>query len=414
MQPGPVADSSRPLRVALVTHSYFEEDPRLRRQAEALTAAGFRLDVIALRRPGDAEEGELDRAHVVRLPVRRHQGAGIASYLAEYSAFLVRAMVTLVRRHRHRRYDVVSIASPPDPLVFAALPLRLAGVPVILDLHEATPEFFASRFPRAANRWSRAVLRLAERISIATATVAVSVNALRQARLIGLGYDPDRLRIVANGPSLARFRPDEHPIRPFMADGVLRLVYAGAVTPLYELDVALRAVAEILARRPGLGVHLDIFGRGDSEPRLRELADELGLVDSVTLHGRIPLDSVAAALAAADIGLSPLTADSFTAISMPTKVLEYAAMGKPSVVADTAAARDQFGSDDLCWYASGSATSMATSLLQLVDDAQARDLAREGSRARALELSWDAEAPAYVELVRAVAQRRPLPPPRER
>ena len=45
--------------------------------------------------------------------------------------------------------------SLPDFLVFAALPLKLAGVPVLLDLHEAMPEFFASRFPGASNRMYR-------------------------------------------------------------------------------------------------------------------------------------------------------------------------------------------------------------------------------------------------------------------
>lgn len=405
---------SRPIRVALVTHSVYEEDPRLRRQAQALTEAGIVVDVIALDHADDPPETHLDGATIVHVPVGRHQGAGLAMYVAEYASFLFRGGWTLTTRHRRRRYDVVSVASPPDPLVFAALPLRLAGVPVILDLHEATPEFFRSRFPKSSNRWSQAVLHLAERISIATATVSLSVNQARHQRLLGLGYRAERLRVVTNGPSLGRFRPDEHPRRAFMADATLRLVYTGAVTPLYELDVAVRAVARIREQRPDVDVRLDVYGRGDAEPGLRALADELGIGDRLTLHGRIPLEDVAAALAASDVGLSPLSADPFTEISMPTKALEYSAMGKPSVVADTRAAREHFEPGDLGWYTSGDVASMTAALLRFVDDPEHRERARAGAQERAAKLSWDLESPFYVALTRALARRQPIPPPRER
>ena len=405
---------TRPIRVALVTHSVYEEDPRLRRQAEALTAAGIVVDVIALDHADDPPETRMDGATIVHVPVGRHQGASLAMYVAEYASFLLRGGWALARRHRRRRYDVVSVASPPDPLVFAALPLRLAGVPVILDLHEATPVFFRSRFPKASNRWSQAALHLAERVSIATADASLSVNQARHQRLLDLGYRPDRLRVVTNGPSLGRFRPDEHPHRAFMADGTLRLIYTGAVTPLYELDVAVRAVAGIREQRPDVDVRLDIYGRGDAEPDLRALADGLGIGDRLTLHGRIPIEDVAAALAASDVGLSPLSADPFTEISMPTKALEYSAMGKPSIVADTRAAREHFAPDDLGWYASGDVASMITALLRFVDDATVRERARAGAQGRVAELSWDLEAPFYIGLIRALARREPIPPPRVR
>jgi glycosyltransferase involved in cell wall biosynthesis len=403
--------TSRAVRVALVTHSVYEEDPRLRRQAQALAAAGFVVEVLALERgAGDTPEDRMDGATVLHLPVHRHQGAGIATYLLEYAAFLLYAAWTLTRRHRRRRYAVVSVASPPDPLVFAALPLRLVGVPVVLDLHEATPEFFRSRFPAASNALSQAALHGAERLAIGFSTVALSVNQARHERLLALGRDPRRLRVVTNGPSLARFRPEEHPARPFMADGTLRLVYAGAITPLYELDLVVRAVAAVRTRRPDVDVVVDFYGRGDMQPVLAGLAEQLGIAERVRLHGRIPLEEVAARLAAADVGLSPLSSDPFTEISMPTKALEYAAMGKPAIVADTRAAREHLGDRDVLWYRPGDGESMAAAILRTVDDEDAREEARRGGQARAHELSWDREAVHYLALMRALAVRDPVPP----
>jgi hypothetical protein len=48
--------------------------------------------------------------------------------------------------HLRHRYDLVQVNSLPDFLVFAALGPRLIGSPVLLDLHECMPEFFATKF----------------------------------------------------------------------------------------------------------------------------------------------------------------------------------------------------------------------------------------------------------------------------
>lgn len=403
MVSGSGRDRVRP--VALVTHSYYDEDPRVTRQAQALVAAGRPVDVFALRREGDPAESIADGVRVRRLDVGRHQGAGLPVYLWEYLEFLVRAMLGLARDHPRRRYALVQVAAPPDPLVAAALPLRLTGVPVILDLHEATPVFFRTRFPGASNRVTDAVLHAAERVSMSLADVVLSVNRQRHRRLLDLGAPSHKLRIVANGPSLVRFRPEAHAPRPFMADGTLRLVYTGAITPLYELDLVLRAMARLRDRRPDLVITWDLYGRGDEVEPLEALATELGLRDRVTFHGRVPLEAIPAGLAAADVGLSPITRNPFTEISLPTKILEYAAMGLPVVVADLPGARDHFDPEMLAWYRPGDEASLVAALSRLIDDPAFKDTAARTAAERSRELSWDNEAPAYVALIESLARR---------
>ena len=266
-----------------------------------------------------------------RLNEQRHQGAGLGTYLREYLSFLVRSGWAAVKLHRRHRFGLVQVHSLPDFLVFAALPLRLVGVPVLLDLHEAMPEFFVTRFPRSANPLSHRLLLLQERLSIAFATHVLTVNEAFGDRLLGLGLAPNKLSIVINSPSLERFDEAAHPRRAFCEDGALRLIYTGALTPTYELDVTIRAVARVAAERPDLDVRFDLYGRGDSEDELRALAAELGIAERVTFHGRIPIDDVPAAVAAADIGLAPTRLDRFTAMTISGKVYEYGAMGKPVV-----------------------------------------------------------------------------------
>jgi glycosyltransferase involved in cell wall biosynthesis len=390
----------------MLVHSYYEEDPRVRRQAETLVRAGRQVDVLSLRRPGDPREGTLEGVRITRLDVQRHQGSPIATYLAEYTAFLVRATFALARAHRRRRYALVQVHTPPDFLVLAALPLRLAGVPVLLDLHEATPEFFRSRWPGASNMLTIGGLTVVERLAIAVASRALSVTQARHERLAALGIPARKLAVIRNGPVLARFDPAAHARRPFMADGVLRLAYAGALTPLYALEDAVEAVAILARERPHLSVFLDLYGRGDREQELRDRAGRLGVDGRVCLHGRIPLGAVAGALAGADVVLSPIRRNRFSEMSLSTKVYEGAIMEKPVVAADLPAARAEFPGDALAWYEPDDPADLVQAILRVVDDAAWRAAATARAAARARELAWDGEAPRYLALVEELARDR--------
>lgn len=386
----------------MLVHSYYDEDPRVRREAEWLARNGREVDVYALRRPTDAPAGITDGVNVRRLNVQRHQGASPIRYVAEYLSFLVRAAAVLTAAHRTRRYALVQVHTIPDFLVFAALHFRLAGIPVILDVHEAMPEFFRFRFPAAANPLIHGALMLQERVSIWVASVAVPANEGLEARLLDLGVPASKMRVIRNTADLARFDVTRYPHRRFMADGRLRLAYTGALTPIYELDVAVDAVAALRAVHPDLPVELHLYGRGDSADALRQQAGDLGLADAVQFHGRIPIEDVPAAVARADIGLAPTKRAEFTDYSLSTKIFEYAAMGKPVVASRLPLVERTLG-DAVLTYEPGSAADLAARIRAVTEDAGLREglIARGTERVHAL--SWQREAEAYGRLIEEFA-----------
>lgn len=397
-----VTTPAHPRPVAMLTHSYYEEDPRVRREAEAVVASGRAVDVFALRRPGDPPSELLDGVLVRRLGVHRHQGAGLGTYVREYLAFLVRSGAALTAAHRRRRYGLVQVHTLPDFLVFAALPVRLTGVPVILDLHEAMPEFFRSRFHGRAGRLGYALLRLQEGAAVRFATAVVTVNDALGDRLVGFGLSRSKLTIVPNAPSLARFDPSREPARPFMADGTLRLVYAGALSPIYELDVVLEAIARIGRDRPDLPVCLDLYGRDFAEVPLRDQSLALGVADRVEFHGRIPIEAVPAAIARADIGIAPTRRSDFTDYSLSTKAFEYAAMGRTVVASRLPMVERVFG-DVVVTYEAGDAASLAAAILSVVDEPEVREARLIRATERIQALSWEHESIGYLALVERLA-----------
>jgi glycosyltransferase involved in cell wall biosynthesis len=223
----------------------------------------------------------------------------------------------------------------------------------------------------------------------------------------------EKLTVVLNAPDLALFDASRHARRTFRADGSLRLVYTGALTPTYELDVVLDAVARLAADRPDLDPRLDLYGRGDSEAALRERATSLDLGERVTFRGRIPLEEVPGALAAADVGLAPTRRDAFTEASLSTKLFEYAAMGKPVVASRLRTVERYFPPDTVTTYAPADAADLARAIARLADEPLEREARVDRTARRVGELSWDREGARYFELVeRLIARGSDVPPER--
>lgn len=395
----------------MIVHAYYDEDPRVRREAESLVASGRAVTVIGLRRPEDEPTGRLAGVDVIRLDVQRHQGAGLLTYLREYLSFGARAGWRSIGLHRRQHFGLLEIHSLPDFLVFAGLPLRLAGVPVILNLHEAMPEFFKSRFARAANPVFDRLLHWQERWAIAFSSTTLSVNDAMRDRLVRLGVRPDKVTVVANAPSLARFDTAAVPRRPFREDGSLRLIYAGGLTPTYEVEVGLLAVARLVRTRPDLDVRFDVYGRGDTEPMLRAMAQDLGIAARVTFHGRVAIDAVPAAIAAADIGLAPTRRNDFTALTMSTKIHEYAAMGKPVVATRLPMVERTFPAGSVLLYDSGDVDAMVEAIVTLADDPAMRAAVVEHTAAIVRASSWESESRRYLAIVDRLTRDRMQPLP---
>ena len=132
----------------------------------------------------------------------------------------------------------------------------------------------------------------------------------------------------------------------------------------------------------------------------------MGLIDRVTFHGRIPLDDVPAAIAAADIGLAPTRRNAFTDFSLSTKIFEYAAMGKPVVASHLPLIERTFPPDTVATYEPGNADDMAHRILELIerDDERNSRIALTGERVR--DFGWERESLRYRALVDRLAERR--------
>src|SRR6187200_286016 len=314
-------------RVAIIVHAVVPGDPRIRRQSDALVDRGHQVDIFALRQPGEASVETDGLRRIVRLPVNR-TFVWFAGRMAEYLAFTGMAAWALAQEHRKRRYDLVQVATVPDFLDFAALPEKLGGVPILLDLHEDMPEFFRDRFGHPLLRPLLPLVGLATRASAAIADELITVHEPLRQLSIARGVAPDRISVVMNSADGRLFDPSRHPRRAFMADGSLRLIHHSNLQRIYGLDVAIDGLARL---RPDIDWRLDVYGDGPYRPGIEAAIERTGTATRVTLHGRVPMDDLPDCIAEADIGLVPSRPEPYLQYSLSTKLLEYAAMGVPTI-----------------------------------------------------------------------------------
>lgn len=387
-------DVTRPRRVAIVGHTSIPHDPRVAKQASALEQAGYEVDVFGLRERGEAADERAGAVRLIRLPVSR-RWHGFAGHMAEYAWFTGVAAVALAREHRSRHYGLVHVASPPDFLVAASLPLRAAGVPLVLDLHEDMPAFFAARFASPATRPLVPIVAAVARASAAAADCVVAMHEPHLELILGRGVPRDRTELVMNGADATLFDPTSHPPRAFMADGELRLIHHSSLQGHYGADLAVRAVS-LLGELPA---RLDIYGDGPFRPELERTIDSLGLGDRVRVHGRVPLGELPALIAGADVGLVPTRPDRYAQLLLSTKLLEYAAMGKPVVATDLETYRAHLGPDAVRYVAGGEPGEIASAIREMAANPDAALQMGREARRQSAPYAWDVQARRYVALV---------------
>jgi glycosyltransferase involved in cell wall biosynthesis len=410
-----MAQDTRP-RHCMVVHAYYPlAETRVQREAETLVRAGYHVDVICLRDAGERPRDHWGGVDIHRLRARVDK-RGLAAQLRSYVRFFVLATCRLSRLHLRRPYQTVQVHNLPDFLVFCALVPKLRGVPVILDLHDLMPEFFAGRFGRSRPAVAR-VVRWQERLACRFADHVITVSEHWRQALVARGVPAARCSVVMNLADERIFHVPARPAAPTdrSADRTFRLLYHGTVTQRYGLDLAVRGVARLRHEIPG--IRLTILGQGDQMTELADLVRDLGLGPHVDLQDRLlPAEELPAVIAEADVGIVPYRDDVFTDGLVPTKLLEYAAMALPCVAARTTAIEATFGDTVAAYFAPGDAEALARRVRELWQDPGVRERLAAGGRTFNRQHNWEQDGRAYAALVadlsRGAAVRGPLVVPR--
>ena len=209
---------------------------------------------------------------------------------------------------------------------------------------------------------------------------------------IDLGTDPQQF---APGRDLRQLRQ-----RLAIGDAPLVLTVARLV-PHKGQDIAIRAIAAVGATFPA--VHYLVVGAGDDAPRLRRLAESLGLANRVHLAGALSDAEIAEAYATADVyvGLSRID-NAINAEGFGISFVEASASGTPCIAGDSGGVGSAVRDGETGFVVPPTDVPAVTvALRRLLEDAALRQtMGRAGRRAVETHYNWDRVARQTLEFTR--------------
>jgi glycosyltransferase involved in cell wall biosynthesis len=385
--------------VCTVVQGVYDADPRVRRKAEALVAAGYSVDVLALRPPGGKKAYALNGVNVHTVALGKKRGS-LARYVFEYAFFFLWTLVRLFQLMRTRRYAVVDVNTLPDFLIFAAAPARWMGATLVLDMHEITPEFYMSKYGIAEDSRLIRLLTYLEQVSFGYADHVITINEPILDLLTRRGLVRSKASVVMNSVDEARFAVTSKTSRVAAPDRFV-MMYHGTLTAIYGLDIAVEALA--LAQNDMPGAELWILGSGPEQSMLTDLVAQRGLGSRVRLIGQVQPREIPNWLSQCDVGILPIRRDVFLDFAFPNKLPEFIVAGKTVIVSRLKAIRHYFGEESLVYFEPNSATALAQEMRRLYRDGALR--ARFATRARQEyeHLRWDVMKQEYLRVIQAAA-----------
>ncbi len=393
-------------RVCIVRHAYYPGDPRVRREAETLVAAGHQVDVICLRKPGTTNRETIDGVNIHRLPVTHRRGS-LARYAFEYGSFFILAFLKLLQLHLLHRYAVVQVNTMPDFLVFVTAACKAMGARVVLDMHECVPELYRTTYGIGARHPMIRLLTWIEQRSMAFAHQVTTCTQQQKDLFIRRGTPAEKIAVVMDGVDVALFHPADDGTRCWEKGGPFLLVSHGLVVKRYGHDTMVRAVALLRDRIPGL--RLVVLGSGEYLPALRQLVRELGVEELVQLRGFVPHEEMIRTIQEAHVGVVAAKRDIFRDLTLTNKMFEYVVMRKPVVIAETTAVRAHFDPTCLEFFRSDEPTDLARALLDLYQHPARVPGMTEAASRQYRQYAWEIQGRIYHTAVVGTPPTSPTP-----
>jgi glycosyltransferase involved in cell wall biosynthesis len=334
------------------------DDPRVRVRTVGVLAQRFDVR-YATRPPAPSDRGDHTWVALPGGRVRRHLAA--------------------FREVWRRDVGLVSLHDPE--LIPLGLAVRwLRRLPVVFDVHEDVPAQLRTKQWLPA--WLRAPL----------AAVAAVVLRLAERWLTITLAEPGYTRLFHRSHPVLPNYPLQGHLPPLPDSAAVdhmsgHIVYVGDVTEARGASFAIEVVARLRSPR-----RLRLIGRCAPalRARLQRQAAELGV--DLDVPGFLPHDDAMRAVAGAAVGLCPLEDQPNYRYSLPTKVLEYLALGVPVVASDLPGTAElAAGRPGVQLVAPRAAGAWADAVARALHDPQYRTGARAAADEVRAQFCWPAE-----------------------
>jgi len=323
------------LNIGFIWQVAYPWDVRLDKFFDACTANGHRVALLCKGKGSLPPSEDFAGIRIQRVYPPTILGSGALAKAAIFPLFFNPLWVSQVSKFvREGSFDLLVVRDIPLAYLVGLLGQKYQ-VPVILDMAENYPAALkAYEKPLykpflLGNSW---LPKIYEQIAVKKMAHIFVVTEESAARLRALGVPPEKLTLVGNTPEqkhLAQFSAQGDCQDSSRNQGKLNLLYVGKVDPHRGVELIVRVMPDLLRKFPELT--LSIVGDGTHRHMLANLAQSLGLASRVQFCGWVAFKDIWKYIQESTICLIPHLRSEHTDTTLPNKLFDYMAVGKPVV-----------------------------------------------------------------------------------
>lgn len=352
-------------KILMIVQSTYPNDSRVRREAETLLNNRYEVHIICLKKEGQPEfEIIKEKIYVYRI-LKVENDEGVLKYIFFSFKFLIKSFLHAKILSGKKNFSLVQVHNLPDYLVFAALTFKLKKIPVILDLHDLTPELFLSKWQNK-KRYLFWITKKIEYLACKFADHIITTSNGFKERLIQRGIPPGKITIVINNPS--NFVKRTKPLNFRRIEKDLKLIYHGTIAFRFGLHLIIEVLPKIIEKIPGTVFH--IYGDGDENYKnyLFDLAKKVGVEDNFYIYNSLLHEEIINIVQDYDLGVVPYLNEEFMQLALSTKSFEYAKLLIPMVASDLKPVRHYFDNESAIFFNPNNVNDLADKILYLVQE----------------------------------------------
>lgn len=398
------------MRIAvLLPHGVVDDDIRVTKEVRVLTSGGHSVHVLSKGSGTAPVSGAVAGGGVTRLRYGR-----VTERLGNLVLKMTRYRYHPLWNRRIKRFvrDFKAEAIHSHDLKPALIACNIGehyGIPVVADLHEDYPTMNASAERTFSGRLFNPI-RMIDRVQglvCSRADVLVTPSpVIPQIFADRYGISPDKMVVVPNYQDLDTLAEPEDVVPIGSRPDRFTVTFAGSIgTPGRGVQVAVAAVPHVLERIPE--ARLVIVGDGAYLPRVKELAESLGVSDAVEFTGWVDSALVPGYIAASDVCVIPFLKEHLQYnLGNPHKLFQYMGARKPVLVSDCyeiARHVREIGAGLV--FASGDPADFALKLSEMRSQEIRRAMGESGYEAVRSRYNFESLSPTILSIYDGLAKR---------
>jgi len=405
------------MTIGMLLNAPYPSDVRIKKETDALQAAGFKVHLLCLHRKGEKSEEQINGLYVQRISagegnIQLAFWDAIISMTFKHPVFK-KAIPKWVKKNSIEVLHVHDL-----PLAGTALAIRKKmNTPVVVDFHENYPDALRTWFSWKKNplahlknkifmnpeRWAK----LEKRAALESNHIIAVVDEMKQRLLTDYGVSPEKVTVVSNTEDKSFLNQPQHPDIYKEFGNKFMITYSGNIGPHRGVDTAIEAMSHL---KQYTDIVFIIVGSGSVAVMnmLKKLATQNGVEKQVLFLGRQPFEKFYSFMKFTDVNIIPHKSNRHTDNTVPHKLFQAMMTGKPVMVSSSAPLKRIVSNiNSGVVFEAGNPSDLAEKILDLYKKKELQKQLGENGVQATLQgtWNWEHEQKKLIELYSSILKR---------